>query len=176
MDIFEINQTLKNMIIYVDTREQPTARAKERYERFGCPYERKKLDFGDYSVNATLPDGSLVWTDKPFCVIERKMNLNELSACFTHERKRFKAEFERAKAAGANVYLIIENSNWENLLNGKYGTKYNAEAFTASLLAWMVRYNIKPIFCKSETSGKLIKNILYRELKEYLEKGAIENG
>ncbi len=43
------------------------------------------------------------------------------------------------------------------------------QALVASLTAWLARYNCQLIFCKSETTGKLIKELLYRELKERLE-------
>jgi hypothetical protein len=44
----------------------------------------------------------------------------------------------------------------------------------ASLMAWTVRYNLRPIFCKAETSGALIKEILYRDMKERLERGELD--
>ena len=44
----------------------------------------------------------------------------------------------------------------KNLLNGKYRSKFNSNAFAASSIAWMVRYNMNVIFCKEETSGRLI--------------------
>ena len=117
-----------------------------------------------------LPDGRKIYDDsktiEPACVIERKMDLAELSNCFTHGRERFQREFERAANNGCRIYLI-----WENLLNGKYRSKFNPNAFTASSVAWMVRYNLNLIFCKEETSGRLIKEILYRDLKERLENG-----
>lgn len=175
MNNLDIDTCLKSMSILCDTREQPTDRAKRRYESFGVPYRRQKLNYGDYTYNFILPNGQeLHKVDIPVngtAVIERKMNLEELSSCFTHERDRFKAEFERAKENNASVYLLVENASWENLTNGKYKTKFNSKAFTTSLIAWSVRYDLKIIFCKSETTGKLIKEILYRELKERLEQG-----
>jgi hypothetical protein len=42
------------------------------------------------------------------------------------------------------------------------------QALVASLLAFLSRYNCQLIFCKPETSGKLIHDILYREMKENL--------
>ena len=66
---------------------------------------------------------------------------------------------------------MVENASWESLVNGKYRTKYNPVAYEASIEAFMARYNVTPIFCKAETSGHLIKNILYRELKERLGRG-----
>ena len=156
------------MVILVDTREQPSDRARKRYESFKCPYRRQKLDFGDYSAEFTLPGGEVVILK---AAIERKMNLEELSTCLTRDRDRFRREFERARDAGASVYLLVENATWENLINGKYRTKFNKNAFLASITAWIARYNLKPVFCKAETSGRLIKEILYREMKQKLEAG-----
>lgn len=174
MDKFDIQECLNNMVILVDTREQETDRAKKRYKSFGIPYHKVALPFGDYSYNYILPENKWFYdeTDKvvPDIVIERKLNLAELSNCFTHERERFQREFERAKEAGAKVILLVENATWENLINGKYPTKYNPQAFLASITAYMVRYDMDVIFCKEETSGRLIKEILYRHLKEKLEK------
>lgn len=168
-------EVLRSIEILVDTREQPTKRVMKRYERFGCPHVRCTLSYGDYSYNAVLPDGTSLYntddTITPACVIERKMSLDELAACFCKGRSRFTREFERAREHGARIYLIVENASWENLLNGRYRTKMDAKAFTASVLAFMVRYNMNIIFCKEETSGDLIKEILYRDLKERLERG-----
>ena len=98
---------------------------------------------------------------------------DELSACFCKGRSRFTKEFERARESGARIYLIVENASWENLLFGLYSTKMDAKAFTASVIAFMVCFNLYIIFCKEETSGDLIKEILYRGLKERLERGEL---
>ena len=164
------------MIILVDTRERPTGdRSEKRYAAFPCPYRRQTLDFGDYTYSFILPDGTEFIPDgiraKGSAVIERKMGLEELSSCFTHDRKRFEAEFERAKDNGSAIYLLTENATWENLINGRYGTKFSAKSFFSSITAFMARYQMSVVFCKSETSGKMIHQILYRELKERLERG-----
>lgn len=178
MDIFDQKSVLDTFSILIDTREQPTDRAKKRYESFGVPYQRATLSYGDYTYNAVLPDGSSIYdisdTIKPKCVVERKMNLDELAGCYTRSRQRFQREFERAQDNDCRIYLICENANWENLLNGKYRSKLHPNAFMASEIAWMVRYNMNVIFCKEETSGKLIKEILYRDLKERLERGEFD--
>lgn len=178
MDIFDQREVLKSFRILVDSREQATKRAEKRYKSFSAPYSRATLDYGDYTYNAVLPSGELLFdtnsTIKPFCVVERKMNLDELATCFTRGRGRFQREFERALDQQCRIYLICENSNWENLLNGKYRSKFNSNAFLASSVAWMVRYNMNVVFCKEETSGKLIKEILYRDLKERLERGEFD--
>ena len=179
MDIFWQREVLKSFEILVDTREQPSTRAQKRYESFGVPYQKATLDYGDYTYNAVLPDGKHLHdvseTVKPLCAVERKMDLDELAGCFTHSRQRFQREFERAQENGCRIYLICENANWENLLTGRYRSLFNENAFAASTAAWMVRYNANVIFCKEETSGRLIKEILYRDLKERLERGDFGN-
>lgn len=177
----EIKATLATMRIIVDTREQDTERSRRRYEAFGVPIVRKALNFGDYAYTAVLPsgcpingtvqDGAIV----PTCVVERKMNLDELALCFGKERGRFEREFERAKAAGARVFLLVENATWESLMAGKYRSLLHPNAYTASLVAWMVRYDIGLIFCKAESSGRLIRELLYRDLRERLERGDFDD-
>ncbi|MDO4615543.1 MAG: ERCC4 domain-containing protein [Lachnospiraceae bacterium] len=156
------------MRILVDTREQDTKLSKSRYESFGVPYRKEKLNAGDYSCECDLPGGEVV-SLKDQVVIERKYALDELCMCFGKDRQRFKKEFERAQTSGTRVYLLVENATWEHVLTGKYRSQYNPIALTSSLLAWQVRYDMRIVFCKTETSGVMIKNILYRELKERLQ-------
>ena len=171
----EIESCLSSMEILIDTREQPSERAERRYKSFGSPYRRQVLDYGDYTYNFTLPNGKKLFGDsetvKGHAVIERKMDLVELSGCLCQTRDRFEREFQRARENNASVYLMVEDANWENLILGRYKTRFNPNAFEASILAFIARYDIKPIFCKKETSGKLIRDILFRELKERLERG-----
>lgn len=171
----EIESCLASFRVLVDTREQPSARARRRYADFGCPAVRRKLEYGDYTYEFDLPSGESIYPDNekvnPIVCIERKMDLDELAMCLTSQRNRFRAEMERATEAGCRIYLLIENASWENLMNGRYKSKMHPNAFKASVTAWTARYKLVPIFCKAETSGLLIKEILYRELKERLESG-----
>lgn len=175
MNHFVIDDCLRSMQIIVDSNEQPSRRAKKRYEAFGCPYVRQKIDYGDYTYNFVLPNGKWLYEPNtrvfPPVSIERKADLVELSQCFCQSRQRFEREFERALKNNASMYLLVEDATWENLINGRYATHYNPNAYFASITAWQARYGIQTIFCKSETSGKIIKEILYRELKERLEQG-----
>lgn len=158
------------MTLIIDTREQDTDRLRRRIKQTGLSFVRQKLDFGDYSAKTTLDNGT-EFDISSSVSIERKMNLDELCACYCKGRKRFTREFERAKSAGAKVYLLIENANLEKVYNGSYRSKMSPQALTASLFAWLARYNCQIIFCKEETSGKIIREILYREMKERLENG-----
>ena len=178
MDPFEIRECLDTFSILADRREQNTSRARERFQALGDP-ARVTLDYGDYCGQITLPDGRALYDTSarifPACVVERKMSLDELAANFTRSRARFKAEFERATAHGAKVFLLVEGASWEAIENHRYRSKYNPVAFRASLLAWSIRYNMTPIFCKAGSSGKLIRDVLYREIKERLENGVLQS-
>ncbi len=171
---FEIEKMLHSMEILVDTREQPNKRFEERTESFGVPWTRQKLDFGDYSCRYTNLDGEQVSLQNVVAV-ERKMDGNELALCFGAERKRFEKEFIRAKEQGAKVYMLIEGENWEKLYAGLYGkdkrfrSKMRPESLTASIHAFQARYDLNLQFCKPETTGKLIADILKYELRERLE-------
>ncbi len=168
MTPFEIKAALESMTLLVDTREQPTEKLKKRIEYAGLPHERRKLDFGDYSCQCLLPDGSMLdFSSK--VAIERKMHLDELCLCFGKERPRFEREFERARDAGCRIYLLVENGSWEKAYNGKYRSLLNPNALIASIDAFRARYGMQLDFCKEETTGRLLRDILYRELKEYLE-------
>lgn len=174
MDHFEVEEALATFRIIVDNREQNTPKAVERYKSFGVPYERATLSYGDYCGSIIIGCSSIYDTSRRIsarCVIERKMSLDELAMCFTRGRDRFRREMERATLNGAIVYLLVENASYEAIINHRYRSRFNPVAFLASLTAWTVRYNLRPIFCKAETSGTVIKEILYRDMKERLEKG-----
>ena len=178
MEPFEESVMLESMQVLIDTREQPTEIAKKRYESFGVPYERRKLEYGDYTYTARKPDGTWIYSDDdkiyPHLAIERKMNLDELAMCFTHDRDRFEREFERAKEHNAKIMLLVEDATWENLLNGKYRSKFKPKAFAASLCAYISRYGITLVFCKAETTGRIIHDLLYYDLREKIMEGCFD--
>lgn len=170
----EQQEIIKSFSILVDSREQDTDRARERYASFGVEYARAVLDYGDYTYNLALPGGQLHDLSKRIqskCVIERKQDLDELAMCFTRSRERFEREFERAKAQGARIYLLVENASIDALLAGQYRSKFAPKAFIASLMAYSVRYGMAPVFCNARNSGAIIREILYRDAKERLEGG-----
>lgn len=164
MHPIDVDASLKSMVCLVDTREQDTPAFRERISHFD-QWERHKLDAGDYSAKFLLPDSS--WFFLPVA-IERKYALDELCMCYCQQRGRFEREFERALEAHSKLYLLVEGGSWENVYSGKYHSQMNPKSLVGSILAWLARYNCQLMFCKKETSGQLIKDILYREGKEAL--------
>ena len=178
MKAHEETNMLESMVVLIDTREQPTERAKKRYDALETPYERRTLSYGDYSYNAQLPNGKWLFEDgetvSGYAVVERKMHLDELASCLTHSRDRFEREFKRAKENNSRILLLVENASWENLLAGKYRSKFKPAAFYGSLTSWIIRYDIQIIFCKQELSGRMIREFLYRDLRERIERGEFD--
>lgn len=160
----DIQTALDGMVVIVDTREQDTLQLRRRLKAFG-KYERHKLDSGDYGARFPV-NGD--WLRIPV-VIERKMSIDELCQCFTRERKRFQREFERAAAGGIKTYLLIENASFEQMYAHDYKSLMTPQALISSLLAWSIRYRLQVVMCRENATGRLIRDILYREGKAILE-------
>lgn len=175
MDYFNERDLLKTFEIICDTREQPTPRAEQRYKAFEVGHSRGTLSYGDYCGNITFPNGSKLYdqskTISAKCVVERKMNLDELAQCFTRGRERFQREFERAADAGGRIFLLCENGSIEKIMKHDYRSRFNPKAFMASIIAWNIRYDMQLIFCSQMSTGMMIKEILYRDIKERIERG-----
>ena len=169
MNYAEIDDALASMVIIYDTREQPTPALMRRLSAFPCETRREMCGFGDYSAACTLPDGS-EFSLNGVVAVERKMSLDELSRNFTAGRERFAREFERATENGGKLYLLVEDSSWDMVFAGRYKTKFNKEAYIASLMAWQARYNTQIVFCTATISPMMIYKILRYELKERLER------
>ena len=163
MDHFAVKRYLATMSVLCDTREQMTPRSSRRLKQIGVPIERVALSFGDYSARCDVLDL------RSSVAIERKMDLSELARCYCQERKRFIREFERAKEAGAKLYLLVENGSLDEAYSGHYRARVHPSSLTASMLAWLARYDCQILFCKEENSGQVIHDVLFRELKERLE-------
>lgn len=176
LSAFEVQDALETFQIIYDTREHQTELARNRLNSFGVPVKRMTLSYGDYCADVAVDTKESLFAGtasaiKPKCVVERKQSLDELAMCFTRGRDRFRREFERAAENNAKIYLLVENASWEGIFRHGYRSKFRPEAFMASLTAWMVRYDITPVFCKAGASGMIIKEILFRDMKERLERG-----
>ncbi len=156
-----------------DSREQDTVKLRTRLKQIGYPVERIALNVGDYSAKILLPGGE--WYQIPVS-IERKYGIDELCMCYCQERGRFEREFQRAQDARIKVYMLIESASWENIYAGKYRSRMRPKSLVASILSWLARYDCQLIFCRPETSGIVIRDILYYEAREILMGMVEQNG
>lgn len=167
LDPIEAEECLKRLVYCIDTREQPTQSLAKRME-YLQPNVRETLNAGDYTAKTLLPDGT--WFYVPSAV-ERKMSLTEIAGNLTRERDRFKAEFNRASERGIRLYILIEQASWEAAYSGAYRSQMKPQSMIASLLTWSARYGCSVLMCeRSETGGKLIRDILRYEMREALNK------
>lgn len=154
--------------LIIDTREKPKAIANiiKTFDAAGIKYETSKLLFGDYMD-----------FNRPGLVIDRKQNIAELAKNVTgpkKERERFVAELERAKAAGAELVILVEqnkykyNGQWKRvetitdlMLWSSPHTSIQGEKVYRTLAALQYRYNIIVKFCDKRTTGKEIIKLIY---------------
>ena len=166
----EIETLLKSMTVVVDTREQVWSHIESGLTKLHYTNERGKLDYGDYTCKIPDLDGKpVILSDE--VVIERKANLDEIAGNFTTDRRRFEAEFIRAKATGVKVFLLIENASWADIFSGNYRSHIAPNALAAAILSWQAKYNITVMFGREKDSARLIAGILYYWLRARLERG-----
>ncbi len=164
----EMEHVLESIVIIVDTREHITEDLKKRMNNTGYKYYRKCLNFGDYSAEYSV--NGKIYSLESECVIERKMSLDEICSNFTKGRQRFEREFERARAAGAKIHLIVENGSYEKILTGDYRSRLSSDCLYSSLIAFCDRYNLTIHFCEPDTTPSLMRKIFYHHIRNTLKK------
>mgnify|MGYP000981516979 CR=1 FL=1 len=88
---------------------------------------------------------------------------------FQHIPRAGSRAAEQLKGAGKYEETVVENGSLDAAYSGHYRARVHPSSLTASMLAWLARYNCQILFCNSENSGQVIHDVLYRELKERLE-------
>lgn len=165
----EIEQIVKSITILVDTREKENSHITEWLTKKKIPFKTKALSNGDYSFFIPANESLNIERDLYFdheIMIERKASLDELSGNFTQNRTRF--EEEMATFSGKK-YLMIENANYEDVINGNYKTKFSNKAFLASLHAFNHRYDLQITFMPNrDVSGYYIYGVFTYFLRNLL--------
>ena len=155
---------MSNYLI-IDTREKPKAikNILKTFDDFGIRYETSKLLFGDYMD-----------FNRPEIVIDRKQNIAELAKNVTVDIKRFTAELDRAKSAGSQLVILVEqnrykyNGSWKRvedirdlMLWSSPHTSIQGEKVFRALSSLVYRYNILVIFCDKRQTGRKILELIY---------------
>ena len=140
--------------------------------------QEKGLKVGDYTIAAKLPTGEVInFKDK--IVIERKADLNEL-CCNLFDKKdeegltRFERELKRGYEQGIKIHLLVETDNMvDKILSSKHfrydkASKVNPKSFQMMLLSLCNRYNVTVWYTNKNNSARLIHDLLYVYVREYL--------
>ena len=140
--------------------------------------QEKGLKVGDYTIVVKLPTGEVInFKDK--IVIERKADLNEL-CCNLFDKKdeegltRFERELKRGYEQGIKIHLLVETDNMvDKILSSKHfrydkASKVNPKSFQMMLLSLCNRYNVTVWYTNKNNSARLIHDLLYVYIREYL--------
>lgn len=165
----EIQKILKNIIILVDSREKCNQHILDWFDKHKIKYEVMALPSGDYSFaldaipELDLPHKTYYYND---CLLERKNSLEELSGCFSQTRERFNDEWSRCYAK--RKYLLIENNTYEDLVNGRYDTKYNSKSFLGSLHSFNAKYGLEMVFMPNKELSSVFILATFQYYLRYL--------
>lgn len=164
----EQKELLASMKLLIDTREQKGDHIINWLDQKKIAYKKQKLNQGDYSFyvpkNPVLNIDRDLHFDNEIC-IERKNSIDELIGNFASDRTRIESEFLRHKG---KMILLIEDSSYEDIINGNYRSKYSIQSAIGTLHAFSARYNIPFIFIDSKYSGHFIYYTLSYYLREII--------
>ena len=161
---------LNSIGILIDTREKKNEHIVEYLDTHNIPHEKRALESGDYSFY--LPENKELGIDKTMyfsneIFVERKANLDELAGNLTRNRTRFEEEFSISLAK--RRYLIIENANYHDIVDGSYSSNYNKKSFVGSLHSFNIKYNVQIIFMPDNRyTGSYILGIFRYYLKNLM--------
>lgn len=169
----EIKELLKSIIVLIDTRENQIKHITDYFTDKDIIYKSMKLDHGDYTCMIPKNEELGIYRDmylNDIISIERKASLEELSNNFSKGRTQIENEFIRAKG---KLILLIENSTYEDIILGKYRTKYKPLSFIATLKTFEARYNIETNFINNNFTGNFINMTLKYHVRELLKYGMV---
>lgn len=148
------------MIIIEDTRNKPekNKHIRSQLEKLGYKVVRNKLYVGDYS-----------WaTDQKIC-IDTKQDLQEVCGNVTQQHERFRAECERAKEAGIQLIILVQEPSikilsdvyhWYNWRRKKNPKALSGKQLYKIMATMTERYGVAWVFCTKATVGKKIVELL----------------
>lgn len=150
-----------NFVVLVDTKEQKNEHILSWFESNGIKYKKKSLKTGDYSFMVTANPELGIMSDQYFTdeiCIERKNSVNEIASNFASVNKdddRIMRELNRMINIDM-VYLLIEDDNLSDLIEGRYRSNINAMSLFRSILTWQARNGMKIYFVDKELMGRII--------------------
>lgn len=165
----EMKKLINSMVILIDTRQKENKHITDYFDAKKIAYKTKSLPFGDYSFMIPKNEELGIPRDLVFynhITVQRKASLQEISGNLSQERARFEKE---AATSPESKVLLIENSTYEDLVNGNYRTDYKPVSFMATLMTFWHRYNFPVFFLKDRRySGLWLRQFFEYWIKEQL--------
>lgn len=159
------------MTILVDTREHDgkNDHILNYFDSKNISWKRYKLDYGDYSFMVPKNEELSIPRDLYFdrrIIIERKANLEEFSGNLTESRDRIKKEFALAPP---KKVLLIENGGYDDMVMGRYNTKYDSKSYWASIHSLWHQFDIPTVFMPDKKfTGMFIRGYFYYYLRDII--------
>jgi len=151
-------------VVQVDTREQKNHVTRYLNAR-NIPNVRCKVYVGDYTLLG----------DQSVCV-DRKQHLQEVCGNLCQQHVRFRAELERARAAGIKMVILIEHGGeiktladvrgWENPRLKTSPLAMSGEAMHKRMVTIQNKYGVEWMFCRKTETGAKICELLGIETQE----------
>lgn len=147
-------------VILEDTRNKPekNAHIRKQLESLGYTVERCRLYVGDYT-----------WaTDQKIC-IDTKQDLQEVCGNVTQQHERFRDECERAKEAGIQLVILVQEPNirsiddvpsWFNWRRKKNPKALSGRQLFKIMLTMSQKYGVRWEFTTKNNLGKRIVELL----------------
>ena len=157
---------MKNTIIVEDSRQKldKNKHIRKQLEELGYEVVRTKLYCGDYSFV----------TNQSICV-DTKKDMHEIESNLIHDHKRFRSECIRAKEAGIQLVILIQDHNLKSINDVfgwyNYRSKFSPKAASGRTLGKIMysmreNYGVKFEFCTKQNVGQTIVKILRGEKYE----------
>lgn len=171
----EYDMVMKDhFVILVDTAEKKNQHIISWFEANGINYREKALKTGDYSLLITKCEDVGVmqdWYLTDEVCIERKGSVDELAGNFSSSSKdNDRLLRELGKFDGTRNYVLIEDGNIEDIIDGKYRSKINGKGLFNALITLQSRSGFWPIFAKKERSGFIIYTLCKSAFDSHLVK------
>lgn len=171
------------MVILEDTRQQVWDGDKHRNihrycQQTGIQIIRQPLPYGDYAiarededglVYENLDKGLIAWEPAIICDTKRDV-LEIISNIMSPTYKRFRAECQKAQAAGSTLVILVEEAlpegrldKWKSpvysrSVNGHRAgdpiTRANPASLRKALITIQNKYGVKFRFCDGRQTGK----------------------
>ena len=143
-------------VIVEDTRNRPekNKHIRDQLEKLGYKVDRCKLYCGDYT-----------WATNQSICVDTKANMGEIESNLVHDHERFREECIRAKDAGIQLYMLIQDQKIKSVSDvfGWYNPRkrFSPKAVSGRQLGKMMismeqKYGVKFDFCTKNEVGQRI--------------------
>ena len=159
------------MFIVEDTRQQ-AGRHEAKHKAWAA--------HGDTITRCALPCGDYALF--PRVSVDSKASMQEIAQNIggtTKEHERFRRELERARQAGAKLYILVEQNHYSSNKERskvekpidliRWQSPYSVvrgEKIFRVLVGWMREFPLEVIFCDRRQTGRKIVQIIYGEDNE----------